>query len=108
MSLANPTLRQALSPSDQPFDPGRRALLAEVDASCRLPVMFFFASGLLWLMIGTVLALIASFKLNAPDFLTQSAWLTFGRIRPAHMNSVIYGFASQTAIGVTLWLMARL
>ena len=108
MSLPSPTLRQALSPSDQPFDPGRRALLAEVDASCRLPVLFFFASALVWLIIGTVLALMASFKLNAPEFLTQSAWLTFGRVRPAHMNAVIYGFASQSAIGVTLWLMARL
>ena len=98
----------ALLPGDLPEDPAKRTLLAEIDASCRVPVLFFVVSGLLWLLAGTALALVASIKLHSPGFLGSWEFLTFGRVRPAHLNTVIYGFASQTGIGVTLWLMCRL
>ncbi len=106
MSSTN-TLK-ALMPGDVQSDPARRAMLAEIDASCRVPVLFFVVSGLMWLLLGTLLALVASIKLHNPEFLAAWEWLTFGRVRPAHLNTVIYGFASQTGIGVTLWLMCRL
>jgi cytochrome c oxidase cbb3-type subunit 1 len=79
-----------------------------IDASARLPVVFMMASGVFWLLTGTVLAFIASFKLHSPWFLADQAWLTFGRVRPAHLNTMIYGWASMTGIGVLLWLQARL
>lgn len=107
MSAPSSPLR-ALLPGDQPADPGRRALLAAIDASCRVPLFYFFLSALAWLLVGTALALVTSIKLHHPDFLASWSWLTFGRVRPAHLNAVIYGWASQTGIGVTLWLMCRL
>lgn len=107
MSAPSNTL-SALLPGDVSDDSSKRALLAEIDASCRVPVLFFVISGLLWLLAGTALALIASIKLHTPGFLASWEFLTFGRVRPAHLNTVIYGFASQTGIGVTLWLMCRL
>ena len=81
---------------------------AAVDASARLPVLLFMVSGVLWLLTGTTLALVASFKMHSPEFLADAAWLTFGRVRPAHLNTMIYGWASMTGIGVILWLQARL
>jgi cytochrome c oxidase cbb3-type subunit 1 len=98
----------ALLPGDVGEDHAKRALLAEIDASCRVPLLFFFVSALLWLLAGTALALVASIKLHEPGFLAGWDFLTFGRVRPAHLNAVIYGWASQTGIGVTLWLMCRL
>lgn len=81
---------------------------AEIDASTRVPVVLFYASAVFWLLVGTVFAMLASFKMNAPGFLDQWAWLTFGRVRPAHLNVVAYGWASAAGIGTALWLMARL
>lgn len=81
---------------------------AAIDASCRVPVLLFFASANFWLFFGSIFALLASIKLTNPEFLTDSAWLTFGRVRPAHLNAVAYGWASPAAIGVAIWLMARL
>lgn len=81
---------------------------ARIDASCRGPVLVFFASSLFWLMLGSVLALTASIKLHTPGFLTDVSWLTFGRVRPAHLNTVAYGWASMVGIGMCLWLMCRL
>ena len=80
---------------------------AEIDASTRLPVVLFYGSAVFWLLVGTLFALLASFKMNAPTFLDQWAWLTYGRVRPAHLNTVAYGWASSAAIGTGLWLMAR-
>lgn len=104
---ASPSVLAALSPH-RAEGSGNRAQLAEIDASCRGSVLLFFLSGMVWLLIGTVLALLASYKLHAPDFLGGSAWLTFGRVRTAHLNAVIYGFSAEVAVGVVLWLMCRL
>jgi cytochrome c oxidase cbb3-type subunit 1 len=85
-----------------------RAERAEIDASTRWPVLLFFGSAIFWLLVGSVFALIAAIKMHAPDFLTTWGPLTFGRIRPAHLNVVIYGWATCAGIGVGIWLMARL
>src|SRR5262249_28457714 len=79
-----------------------------IDASARGPVLFFFATALFWLLAGTVLALAASIKLHTPGFLAGADWLTFGRVRPAHVNAVLYGWGSLCGFAVIVWLMARL
>ena len=85
-----------------------RLSAAEVDASCRRALLLLFVSGAIWLVLGIFLALISSIKLHAPGFLAGPAWLTLGRVRPAAMNAILYGFASQAGLGVLLWLFCRL
>jgi cytochrome c oxidase cbb3-type subunit I len=80
----------------------------EIDLSCRSPLMLFFGSGLVWLFIGTLLALVASIKLHKASFLAGMPCLTYGRLEPAAANAVIYGFAMPCAFGVLLWIMCRL
>jgi cytochrome c oxidase cbb3-type subunit 1 len=80
----------------------------EIDLSCRPPLLLYFGSGLVWLFVGTLLALIAFIKLHGPGFLADAPWLTFGRIRPASADAIVYGFGVQTALGVLLWIMCRL
>lgn len=106
--LALPVLESSLKPADVGVTPEQRALLSDIDRSCRWPVLFLFANALLWLMAGTVLAIISSIKMHSPGFLADWAWLTFGRVRPAHLNTEVYGFASQAAMGMAIWLMCRL
>jgi len=79
-----------------------------IDASTRGPVLFFYASAILWLLVGTILGLVTALKFNAPGFLDAWSFTTFGRVRPAHLTSVIYGWASMAGIGTIIWLMARL
>ncbi len=80
----------------------------EIDMSCSSPLLLLFASAGLWLAVGTFLSLIASIKLHGPGFLANIGWLTFGRVRPAGIDALLYGFASQAAMGITLWLTCRL
>jgi cytochrome c oxidase cbb3-type subunit I len=108
MSATSPTFLRALSPSDTEDVAQQRTHLAEIDASCRGTLVLFFSAGLFWLLVGTLFALISSWKMHTPGFLADISWLTFGRVRPAHLNAVVFGFSSEAAIAVTLWLMCRL
>ncbi len=81
---------------------------ALIDASTRVPVLMFYASAIVWLLIGTVLAGFVSFKMHSPDWLSNVSFLTWGRLRPVHMNVMVYGWASMAGMGTAIWLMARL
>jgi cytochrome c oxidase cbb3-type subunit 1 len=81
---------------------------AQIDASCRLPLVGLFLSAAVWLVLGSAFGLIASLKFHAPGFLADCAWLTYGRVRPAGFNCLLYGFCMQAGLGVALWLLARL
>jgi cytochrome c oxidase cbb3-type subunit 1 len=79
-----------------------------IDRSVRLPVLILAGTSLLWLLSGTLLALIASYKLHTPGFLAGHEWLTYGRVYPASINALIYGWGVNAAFAVAIWLMARL
>ena len=81
---------------------------ARIDASTRVPVLMFYASAMVWLLIGTLLAGFVSFRLHSPDGLSDVSFLTWGRLRPVQMNVMLYGWASMVAMGTAIWLMARL
>ena len=81
---------------------------ALIDASTRLPVLVFYTSSIAWLLLATFLGILTSFKMHSPDFLSDWAFLTWGRIRPAHLNALIYGWGSMAGMGTAIWLMARL
>src|SRR4051794_33623769 len=71
---------------------------ALIDASTRVPVLMFYTSAIVWLLIGTLLAMAVSIKMHAPDLLANVSFLTWGRLRPAHVNIAIYGWASMAAM----------
>ncbi len=90
-------------------NPAQDALVrAGIDRSLRHPVMFFLTSGAAWLAVSIVLGIISSAKVHSPGFLADYGWLTYGRISPAHINTLIYGWGFQAAFAVMIWLMARL
>lgn len=84
------------------------ATLAEVDSSCRTSVLLLVFSGLGWLLVGLLLSVVNNIKLLNPDFLNQCAWITLGRLRAVELNVYVYGFATELALGIVLWLICRL
>jgi cytochrome c oxidase cbb3-type subunit 1 len=101
-------------PSEAPDQEGDAETRAEIEArriadtSSRGPVLFHLVSSIVWLLIGSLAGLVVSLKFTLPDWLTGSALLTFGRLRPLHLNAVIYGWLSMNGIAVALWLFPRL
>jgi hypothetical protein len=80
----------------------------QIDRSCRRTVVMYYGSAVFWLVMGSIFAMITSIKMHNPGFLGSWQWLTFGRVRPVHLNLVSYGWASMASVGTLLWLQARL
>lgn len=81
--------------------------VAEIDASFRLPTLALASKAICWLVVGSLLLLLASVKLHGPGMMAGKAWLTYGRILPAGWNALVYGFAGQACALAGLWILAR-
>ncbi len=92
--------------------------IAAVDASVRWPVLFCFLSSIHWMVVGTFLLIYASslsHPQDAPPILSllndlshNVSFFTYGRIWPAAVDALVYGWASTAGLGLAIWLMARL
>jgi cytochrome c oxidase cbb3-type subunit 1 len=108
MDGADIPLKAPLMSAEVPPSEVEQVERALIDASTRVPVLMFYTSAIVWLLIGTLLAGFVSFKLHSPDLLSNISFLTWGRVRPAHMNIMLYGWASMAGMGTAIWLMVRL
>ena len=64
--------------------------------------------GAVWFVVGTLYGLFSAIHLVAPEFFNNIPWLVFGRTRPIHVNTVIYGFVSGTLIGCGVYYVPAL
>ncbi len=80
---------------------------AAIDRSVKGPVLFLFTNAAFWLMASTLMGFVAAAKMLKPDFLGDCAWLTYGRLQPAHLAALVYGWGIPAGLGAALWLMAR-
>src|SRR5262245_47706612 len=64
--------------------------------------------GMFWLMLTPTAGVTISAMFNIPDYLPPALELTFGRLRPVHVNGVIFGAFSTLFIGLCHYLVPRL
>jgi cytochrome c oxidase cbb3-type subunit 1 len=92
--------------------------LAAVDASVRWPVLVCFLSAVHWMVVGTVLLVYASSLTHPQDAFPILSWFidlsnnfsmfTYGRVWPAAVDALVYGWASTAGLGLAAWLLARM
>jgi cytochrome c oxidase cbb3-type subunit I len=80
----------------------------QIDASCRVPLLVLFGGAALWLVVGSVLALVASLTFHMPDKFGDCPWLTYGHVQAAADDALLYGFCIPAGLGVMLWIFARI
>jgi len=68
----------------------------------------WLAWAMVWLTVFPLVGLLVSIKFHEPDFLGGISWLTFGRLRPVHVNGVIFGAFSTTFIALAYYFVPRL
>ena len=91
----------------------REARVAEAqrlndDVIDRALIRRWLAWGFFWLLFFPTLGVVLSTKFTYPEFLGDQAWLTFGRLRPIHVNGVIWGAFSTLFIGLCHYIVPRL
>lgn len=64
--------------------------------------------GMFWLLLTPTFGVMASAIFSFPDYLGTSEYLTFGRLRPMHVNGVIFGAFSTLFFGLSYYLVPRL
>lgn len=64
--------------------------------------------GMFWLLVTPTIGVTISVMFNFPDYLGTSPYLTFGRLRPFHVNGVIFGAFSTLFFGLCYYLVPRL
>jgi cytochrome c oxidase cbb3-type subunit 1 len=87
---------------------GAGVLASRIDASCRVPLLALFGGAALWLVAGLVMSLVAIMTFHKPDMFADCPFLTYGRAQAAANDLLLYGFCIPAALGVVLWIFARL
>lgn len=77
-----------------------------VDPALSKLVIWYLISATAWLLFGTSVGEYIGIKFVAPDVDTVS-WLSFGRLRPVHTNSVFWGWASMAMVGLAYYVVPR-
>jgi cytochrome c oxidase cbb3-type subunit I len=93
------------------INPSTNAASAEVtvvDVHARWPLLFLLGSGLAWLVLSGVFALIAALQLHTPSFLADCPWLTHGHAQALRETAFIYGWCANAGLAVALWVLGRL
>jgi len=71
-------------------------------------VKIWFFLAVAWFAVFTFFGFIMAIKFFQPEFMSQSIQWTFGRVRPAHVNGVAFGFLSSGMLGAMFYISPRL
>ena len=80
---------------------------AGIDPRFAKLVSRYLLSACFWLLVGSGMGLLAAFKLVDPEFLTDLPLLSFGRVRPVHTMTVLFGWASLALVGMGIYVVAK-
>lgn len=72
------------------------------------PALAFLAAGSIWFVVGVTYGMFSAIHFVAPEFFAGIPFLVFGRARPVHVNTVIYGFVVNMLIGASLYFLPAL
>ena len=68
----------------------------------------FCLTSAIWMVVATSMGLLGATELMAPDLTENIGWLVFGRIRPIHVNLVLFGFVTPGLLAAAFYYVPRL
>ncbi|KOF02144.1 cytochrome oxidase subunit I [Roseivirga seohaensis subsp. aquiponti] len=101
-------LREISHETNNPFfDEKKKTTLGfDTPAPLRKIVLWYVGASVFWLVFGTLIGQYLGMKFIWPE-LDSVSWLSFGRLRPVHTNTVFWGWASLSMIGLGYFVIAR-
>ncbi len=101
-------ISKASSKMEVPFISEKKSLreALHIDADLRKLITAFIGMSAFWLLFGTSVGEYLGIKFVAPD-VDHLAWLSFGRLRPVHTNTVFWGWASMAMLGLAYFVIPR-
>ena len=68
----------------------------------------FCITSAFWMVVATFMGLLGATELMAPDLLENVGWLVFGRVRPIHINLVLFGFVTPGLLSAAFYYVPKL
>ncbi len=68
----------------------------------------FCLTSAFWMMVATFAGLLGATELIAPDLVENMGLIVFGRIRPIHVNLVLFGFVTPGLLAAAFYYLPRL
>lgn len=101
-------LREISHETNNPFfDEKKKTTLGfDTPAPLKKIVLWYVGASVFWLIFGTFIGQYLGMKFIWPE-LDSVSWLSFGRLRPVHTNTVFWGWASLSMIGLGYFVIAR-
>lgn len=101
-------IKNATSEINIPFVSEKKYLQSPIEISKGLKTLIiaFLATSAFWLLFGTTVGEYLGIKFVSPD-VDHLSWLSFGRLRPVHTNTVFWGWASMAMIGLAYFVVPR-
>ena len=75
-----------------------------IDPKLSKLIVWYLGTATFWLLFGTTIGEYVGIKFVAPDA-DHLSWLSFGRLRPVHTNSVFWGWASLAMLGLGYYIV---
>jgi cytochrome c oxidase cbb3-type subunit 1 len=101
-------IKSASSEMEVPFISEKKYLQAplQIDPGLKKLILAFIGMAAFWLIFGTSVGEYLGIKFVSPD-VDHLSWLSFGRLRPVHTNTVFWGWASLAMIGLAYFVIPR-
>lgn len=94
-------------PENPLFDEKKKSnIRLETPEGLKKIIIYYIGAAVFWLVFGTFIGEYLGFKFIWPE-LDKISWLSFGRLRPVHTNTVFWGWSSLAMIGLAYFVVAR-
>ncbi|RDK89185.1 cbb3-type cytochrome c oxidase subunit I [Marinirhabdus gelatinilytica] len=100
-------IKKIINPKNPLFDEKARSTIKiKISEELKQIVIWYIGASAFWLIFGTLVGQYLGMKFIWPEMDTSS-WLSFGRLRPVHTNTVFWGWASLAMIGLGHYVICR-
>ncbi|MEK6480979.1 CcmD family protein [Catalinimonas sp. 4WD22] len=93
---------------DNPIVDEKKQASEAIDTPSQLKklIIYYLGSAVFWLVFGTLVGQYLGMKFIWPE-LDNMSWLSFGRLRPVHTNTVFWGWTSLSMFGLGYFVVSR-
>lgn len=80
--------------------------MIKISPALKKVVIYYLAAATFWLVFGTLVGEYLGLKFVFPE-IDKTSWLSFGRLRPVHTNTVFWGWSSLAMLGLGNYVIAK-
>ena len=100
-------IKNIINPKNPLFDEKSRShYKIEISKELKEIIIWYLGAAVFWLVFGTLVGQYVGMKFVWPE-MDSTSWLSFGRLRPVHTNTVFWGWASLAMVGLGHYVVAR-